>query len=185
MKEEKAANLFLVGPMGSGKSTVGRMLARTLKRPYRDSDAEIERTTGVDIPYIFEIEGEAGFRKREERAIRKLTAESGIVLATGGGAILSKKNQALLAERGVVIYLNVSPQEQFRRVKYDTQRPLLLNEKPEQVLKNLYTIRHPLYLSLANYVVLSDKLSPKSVVNGIIEGIVRGKTPLPHWLMEN
>lgn len=185
MDKERHHNLFLIGPMGSGKSTIGRLLARTLKKEYLDSDADIERSTGVDIPYIFEIEGEAGFRKREERSIARLAQRKNIVLATGGGAILSAKNRQVLSENGLVLYLNVSPKEQFNRVRYDTQRPLLFHENPEAVLAELYQKRHPFYSALADYTILSDKLAPKTVVNGIIEGIVRGKSPLPHWLVEN
>src|SRR5215470_4646953 len=121
------ANLFLVGPMGSGKSAVGRQLARLLRLPFYDSDAEIERRTGVDIPFIFEKEGEAGFRQRERETIEMLTARDHIVLATGGGAVLLPENRRVLAERGRVVYLQASIAQQAERVRQGRDRPLLTN----------------------------------------------------------
>src|ERR1700741_2245533 len=118
-------SVFLIGPMGAGKTAVGRYLARELKLPFHDSDAEIERRTGVDIPYIFEKEGEAGFRQREREAIEALTALEGIVLATGGGAVLLAENRRVLAGRGCVVYLKTSVEQQADRVRYGRNRPLL------------------------------------------------------------
>lgn len=178
-------NIFLVGPMGSGKTTIGKMLAAELGFGFVDSDQHIEDTTGVSIPYIFEIEGEAGFREREEKAIENLTGLTGIVLATGGGAILKPLNREKLKENGIVIYLNVPPESQFERVRSDTQRPLLQTANPQDVLKQLYTVRDPLYRDAAEYIVFSDNIPPKIVVNGIIESIVHGKTPHPEWLVGN
>lgn len=171
--------------MGSGKTTIGKMLAAELGLEFIDSDQHIEDTTGVSIPYIFEIEGEAGFREREEKAIETLTGCTGIVLATGGGAILRSKNRENLAEKGIVVYLNVLPESQFERVRCDTQRPLLQTEDPKGVLEKLYTIRDPLYRETAEYIVFSDNIPPKIVVSGIIESIVQGKTPHPEWLVGN
>ena len=121
------ANLFLIGPMGSGKTAVGRQLSRLLGMPFHDSDTEIERRTGVDIAFIFEKEGEAGFRQREREAIEALTAMNRIVLATGGGAVLLPENRQHLAERGCVIYLETSVTQQVDRVKQGRNRPLLSN----------------------------------------------------------
>ena len=109
----KPDNIFLVGPMGVGKSTIGRMLGTTLQRPFYDSDREIEAATGADIPWIFDVEGEAGFRKREVRMIDQLTAKSGIVMATGGGAILAPESRKRLHDRGFVVYLKASLNQQF------------------------------------------------------------------------
>jgi len=124
-------NLILIGPMGAGKTSVGRALANRLQRTFYDSDREIEERCGVDIPTIFEFEGEEGFRDRESRIIKQLTAESDIVLATGGGAVLRKENRQHLASRGHVILLSVELKEQIRRVSRDNKRPLLANSAPE------------------------------------------------------
>lgn len=178
-------NIFLVGPMGAGKSTIGRLLAQELGFEFVDSDQYVEDTTGVSIPYIFEVEGEDGFRDREAKAIALLTTQPQVVLATGGGAILREENRMQLMQNGIVIYLNVSPEAQFERVRFDSQRPLLQNDDPKGVLEKLYEFRHPLYLSSANYIVFSDNIPPKLVVGGIIESIVQRKSPLPEWLVGN
>src|SRR5499425_1635887 len=138
-------NLFLVGPMGSGKSAVGKQLARLLRLPFYDSDTEIERRTGVDIPFIFEKEGEAGFRQREREAIEALTALEGIVLATGGGAVLLSENRRHLAERGQVVYLETSVDQQAHRVRHGRHRPLLsAADDPADRLGELMSARAPL-----------------------------------------
>src|SRR5579872_750085 len=123
-------NVFLVGPMGSGKTAVGKYLARLLGMPFQDSDAEIERRTGVDIAFIFEKEGEAGFRQREREAIEVLTAMDRVVLATGGGAVLLPENRRVLAARGRVVYLQTSVEQQADRVRQGRTRPLLSNVDP-------------------------------------------------------
>lgn len=179
------SNIILIGPMGSGKSTVGKVLAKALEYDFVDSDHHIESVTGVTIPYIFEVEGEAGFRDREERAIQELCQLRGIVLATGGGAVMRPENRLMLAAHGTVIYLNVPPKAQFERVRFDSQRPLLNNADPEGVLKHLYELRDPLYREVADYIVFSDNIPPKVVVNGIIESIVQNRSPLPEWLVGN
>ena len=125
-----ASNIYLIGMMGAGKTTVGRLLARRLKLRFFDSDHEVERRCGVKIPIIFEIEGERGFRARESQALAELTALEGIVLATGGGAVLSRENRDNLARRGTVVYLRASPEDLFVRVRHDRNRPLLATPDP-------------------------------------------------------
>ncbi len=162
-------NVFLIGPMGSGKSAVGRQLARMLGLPFHDSDAEIERRTGVDIAYIFEKEGEAGFRQREHEAIDVLTAMPGVVLATGGGAVLLPDNRRLLATRGCVVYLETSVTQQADRVRQGRSRPLLANADPEAKLQELMAVRAPLYEEIADIRVCTDHRR----VRGVAEGILR------------
>lgn len=146
-------NIFLVGLMGAGKTSVGRMLARRLNKDFFDADAEVERTTGVKIPVIFEIEGEAGFRVREEKMIEQLTAMNGIVLATGGGAVLSAFNREYLKSRGRVIYLRASPEDLWRRTRRDRSRPLLQTPDPLGKLRALHEQRDPLYRDVADLIV--------------------------------
>jgi shikimate kinase len=149
----KRDNLFLVGLMGAGKTTVGRLLARHYGCTFRDSDQEIEARTGVKIPVIFEIEGEAGFRKREEAMIAELSALSGIVLATGGGAVLSSVNRENLRNNGTVIYLRGAPEHLYERTRHDRNRPLLQTDDPLARLRELYRQRDPLYGEIADIVV--------------------------------
>jgi shikimate kinase len=149
-------NIFLIGPMGSGKTAVGKHLARLIRAPFRDSDAEIEARTGVDISYIFSREGEAGFREREREVIADLSLESPIVLATGGGAILLPENRRVLHERGFVVYLQTSLEQQADRVRQGRNRPLLHDVDPLTKLTALMKIRAPLYESLADYKVTTD-----------------------------
>lgn len=146
-------NLFLVGLMGAGKTTLGRMLARRLDKKFLDSDHEIEVRTGVKIPVIFEIEGEVGFRARESQAIAELTAREDIVLATGGGAVLDPQNRAHLRSRGFVIYLHGQPLDLLQRTRHDKSRPLLQNGDPLAKLVELYSVRDPLYREIADLVV--------------------------------
>ncbi len=146
-------NIFLVGLMGAGKTSVGRMLARRLHKDFYDADAEIERTTGVKIPVIFEIEGESGFRGREEKMIEKLTAMNNIVLATGGGAVLSVANRTALRKNGHVIYLRAAPEDLWRRTRRDRNRPLLQTPNPLAKLKELHAQRDPLYAEIADLIV--------------------------------
>lgn len=149
----KAGNIFLVGLMGAGKTTVGRLLARRLKLRFYDSDQEIERRCGVKIPVIFEIEGEAGFRSREQQAIAELTALRGIVLATGGGAVLDEDNRRNLAAGGTVVYLSARPEDLYERVRDDRNRPLLSTPDPLARLCELHAERDPLYRQVADLVV--------------------------------
>ena len=148
-----AGSLYLVGLMGAGKSTVGRLLARRLKLRFLDCDHEIERRCGVKIPLIFEIEGEPGFRAREEQVLAELTELRGIVLATGGGAVLSAENRRRLAEHGTVIYLRARPEDLYARVRHDRDRPLLATGDPLRRLRELHAQRDPLYASIADLVI--------------------------------
>jgi shikimate kinase len=161
-------NVFLIGPMGAGKSTIGRLLARELKYPFKDSDREIEARTGADIPWIFDVEGEEGFRQREEAMIAELTAENGIVLATGGGVVMRPANRKALAEGGLVVYLRTSVEQQLQRTAKDRQRPLLQNADPEKVLRELMAKRDPLYREIADLIIDTDQRGPKVVVNAIV-----------------
>jgi shikimate kinase len=147
---EPGNRYYLVGPMGSGKTAVGRQLARDLKLRFRDSDTEIERRTGVDIAYIFEKEGESGFREREREVIASLTALDDVVVATGGGAILDPANRACLKAGGIVIYLHTSIEEQLKRTARGGARPLLMNDDPRAVLERLMATRKPLYEEIAD-----------------------------------
>jgi shikimate kinase len=149
-------NIFLIGPMGSGKTAVGRHLARLFRYTFHDSDADIEAKTGVDIPFIFEKEGEAGFRVRETETIDRLTQLTSIVLATGGGAVIDPANRRALAERGVVVYLATSVDQQIERTRHGRHRPLLHDTDPEQKLKELMSRRAALYAEIADLTVTTD-----------------------------
>ena len=166
---EQAANIFLVGMMGAGKTTVGRTLARRLKLRFVDSDHEIEARCGVKIPVIFEIEGEAGFRSREAQAVAELTVLEGIVLATGGGAVLREDNRRRLAERGIVVYLRATPEHLFERVRQDRNRPLLATGDPLARLRQLYRERDPLYREVADLVVDTGRQSVQVLTRGLLE----------------
>ena len=162
------SNLILVGMMGAGKTTVGRLLARRLKRPFYDSDREIERRCGVRIPVIFEIEGEAGFRARETQVIAELSALEGVVLATGGGAVLSEENRRRLAAGGTVVYLHARPSHLWQRVRHDRNRPLLATPDPQRKLEELYAVRDPLYRELADLVLDTGKQSVQVLAKDLL-----------------
>ncbi|HJS77295.1 MAG TPA: shikimate kinase [Burkholderiales bacterium] len=166
---QRAGNLYLVGMMGAGKTTVGRMLARRLKLRFVDSDHEIEARCGVKIPVIFEIEGEAGFRAREAQAIAELVKLDGIVLATGGGVVLEAENRRLLAERGTVVYLRATPEHLYERVRQDRNRPLLATGNPLARLRELYRERDPLYRSIADLIVDTGRQSVQVLARGLLE----------------
>ncbi len=161
-------SIFLVGPMGSGKSTVGRALARKIGFRFIDSDREIEARCGVDIPTIFDYEGEAGFRDREARMIDELTALPGLVLATGGGSVLREENRNHLRSRGHVILLQVDIKEQLRRVAFDANRPLLQTDDPETRLRSLMEERAPIYQEVADVAISTDARRMYHVVSRIL-----------------
>jgi len=157
-------NIFLVGMMGAGKTSVGKMLARNLGKTFHDSDQVIESRTGVKIPVIFELEGEAGFRAREVAVIEELTALTDVVLATGGGAVLAERNRALLHERGTVVYLRATVNDLWNRTRHDRNRPLLQTADPLGRLRELHAQRDPLYREIAHLVVDTGSQSLKSLV---------------------
>ncbi|MCP5162782.1 MAG: shikimate kinase AroK [Hahellaceae bacterium] len=165
--------VVLVGPMGAGKTTIGRLLSRELGYAFVDSDKEIEARCGANIPWIFDVEGEAGFRARERQTIEELSRQSGLVLATGGGAVLDSVNRENLKFRSKIVYLKTSVEQQFERTRRDRNRPLLQKENPKQVLIELFEIRDPIYQSLADIVILTDKKSPKTVVKQIVDHLRR------------
>jgi len=164
-------NLFLVGPMGAGKSAVGRQLAKLLHLHFIDSDDEIEERTGVDIPFIFEKEGEEGFRKREAKIIDELTKRQGIVLATGGGAVADPDSRSRLGGRGYVVYLRTSVTQQLERTQRGRERPLLSNGDREEVLTELMETRDPLYQEIADLVVDTDGRRVQTVAREIHESL--------------
>ncbi len=162
-------NIFLIGPMGTGKSTIGRALAKEMKRSFYDVDEVIEKKTGASIAWIFDVEGEAGFRLREKRVVDELTQKTDIVLATSGGAILDPDNRALLASRGTVIYLKTSLSEQYERTKNDSKRPLLQVDNLEETLQRLSKEREDLYTNLADAVFDTDHVGIKNIVIQILK----------------
>ena len=164
-------SVFLVGPMGSGKTAVGRQLAERLGLAFADSDDEIEARTGVDVAYIFEREGEAGFRIRERDMIDELTKSEGIVLATGGGAILLSENRERLAARGVVVFLDATIEQQFERTRRGRHRPLLATDDPRARLEELMRMRDPLYRSIAAITIATDGRRLSSVADQIAKAL--------------
>lgn len=161
-------NVFLVGMMGAGKTTAGRLVARRLKRPFYDSDHEIERRCGVKVPVIFDIEGEAGFRQREAAVIAELTGLDGVVLATGGGAVLAPASRRLLAARGTVVYLHAPPEALYERVRQDRNRPLLATADPLARLRELYAQRDPLYREIADLVLDTGPQSAQALARHLL-----------------
>ncbi len=161
-------NIILIGPMGAGKSTIGRQLSNSLKLPFKDSDHEIVARTGASIPLIFEIEGEEGFRKRETTMLAELSALDGVILATGGGAVLKPENRQMLSSRGVVIYLYATLDQLFQRTSKDRNRPLLQTENPRARLEEIMAERDPIYRDLADLVIHTDDRSVRSVVKEIV-----------------
>lgn len=155
--------------MGSGKSTIGRLLAKELRLPFKDSDKVIEERTGADIPWIFDVEGEQGFRERERAAIAELCAENGLVMATGGGAVLREDNRQALKHGGRVIYLHASIEQQIERTSRDRNRPLLQTADPAAVLRNLMAMRDPLYREIADIIIETDERPPRLVVLQILD----------------
>jgi len=165
---KKYKNIYLVGLMGSGKTTLGKILSKKLDKIFYDSDQVIEEKLGVDVPMIFEYEGEAGFREREKDILKELVNIQNIVLATGGGIILSKSNRDLLAKNGIVIYLKSNQKDLILRMKNDKTRPLLKNGNIEEIIKKLYKEREPLYEEIADFEIMTKNKRIHEIVNEII-----------------
>ncbi len=168
-----ANRIFLIGPMGAGKTTIGKQLALRLGYDFVDSDLEIQQRTGVSIPTIFDIEGEAGFRERERAMIDELTQTSNRVLATGGGAVLNENNRRHLGSRGMVIYLHCRPKYQYERTRHDRNRPLLQTDDPITILQTLFSERDPLYRQLADIIVTTEKRPASAVLNEIMRKLTQ------------
>ena len=161
-------NIILIGPMGSGKSTIGNLIAKRLHREFQDSDHFIEHRTGVDIARIFDIEGENGFRDRESNALSELLSKNNRVIATGGGSVMRKENQQLLKQKGYIVFLDTSVNQQMRRLARDKKRPLLQTENPRERLEALFEERHPIYLDLADLTIKTDKRVARRLAADII-----------------
>ena len=161
-------NIILIGPMGSGKSTIGSIIAKRLHREFQDSDHYIEHRTGVDIARIFDIEGEQGFRDRETTALQELLSESNRVIATGGGSVLRTENQQLLRQQGFIVFLDTSLNQQMHRLRRDKKRPLLQTENPRARLETMFQERRPIYLDLADIVVKTDKRVARRLATDVI-----------------
>lgn len=170
---EELPSVFIVGPMGAGKTTIGRLLAKQLGREFVDSDWYVESQTGADVAWIFAKEGEAGFRARETRAIDELTQQSKIVLATGGGAVMSADNRAFLQQRGIVVYLNAPVDVQMIRTAKDKSRPLLQQPNPRKILQELYQKRDPLYRQVAHIIMPTGHTYPRHMVNQLLQQLER------------
>jgi len=173
------ANVFFVGLMGAGKTTVGRAVARRLDRPFFDSDHEIVARTGARIPVIFELEGEAGFRDREAQVITDLASQRDIVLATGGGAILRPENRQALQNNGLVVYLRANPHDLWLRTRRDKNRPLLQTEDPKARLEELFAVRDPLYRECAHFVIETGRPSVNGLVNMVLMQLERAGIAKP------
>lgn len=168
---QRAGRIFLIGPMGAGKTAVGRKLAQLLDYEFADSDQFVECRTGVEVSFIFEKEGEAGFRRREAEALELLTRRDNLVLATGGGAVLDERNRTLLAERGLVVYLHTSVDQQYRRTRANQNRPLLQLDDPRRRLEELLEQRGPLYEQIADLRICTDRRYVKSVAREIFRHV--------------
>ncbi|ORU92250.1 MAG: shikimate kinase [Cycloclasticus sp. symbiont of Bathymodiolus heckerae] len=162
-------NIYLIGPMAAGKSTVGKLLAKRLSREFYDTDVEIIKCTGVEISLIFELEGEEGFRKRETDKLKILSELDNAVIATGGGIVLKEENRKILQATGQIIYLQCSVDQQLSRTKFDTKRPLLQIKNPRAKLEELMELRAPIYESIADVVISTNKTNSKRVINSILD----------------
>lgn len=170
----KTNKIFLIGPMGAGKTTIGRHLSDCLGLPFIDTDQIIEERSGADIPWIFDVEGEEGFRQREARVVKEVCESVEAVIATGGGVVMFEENRQMIAQSGTVVYLSASVEQQLERTGKDRSRPLLNTDDPKTVIKSLMEIREPLYLELADIVRQSDNKNPKSAAQEIAK-IIRQK----------
>ena len=168
-------NIYLVGLMGAGKTTIGRFLARRLDWLFIDTDREIERRTGVSIPTIFEIEGEEGFRKRESQVIAEISGKNAGVVATGGGSVLREENRVAMRASGFVVYLNVPPQTLWERTRHDKHRPLLQVDDPLSKLSRLFITRDPLYRDVADLVINGERMSAQGILQYLLKALPR------HW----
>lgn len=166
-------NIYFIGLMGAGKTTIGRLLAKQMGKNFYDSDVEIERKTGVKIPLIFELEGEEGFRKRETAVIEELSQLNDVVVATGGGAVLLPENRAFLKNNGKIIYLRAKVNDLYQRTRNDKSRPLLQGGNIKQKLEKLYVARDPIYSSLADYIVDTGAQSAAEITNHIEQLLMR------------
>ncbi|MDX1452146.1 MAG: shikimate kinase AroK [Oleiphilaceae bacterium] len=167
--------IVLVGPMGAGKTTIGKLLAKELSYDFIDSDKEIENRCGANIPWIFDVEGEQGFRDRESAVLADLVLRKNLVLATGGGAMMRPENRQLVMSNGFVVYLNTSVAQQYQRTHKDKNRPLLqAGEDPKAVLTRLFEVRDPVYREVADQVVKTDRKSLKSIVRQIVSAVNDG-----------
>ncbi len=162
-----SCKVFLVGPMGAGKTTIGRHLATELSLPFIDTDQEIEDRSGADIPWIFDVEGEEGFRKREQRVLSDACESTPAVIATGGGMVVLEENRRLMRGSGVVVYLHATVKQQLNRTGKDRNRPLLNDGDPQTILTDLMTIREPLYREIAHVVVATDNRNPRVTASEI------------------
>lgn len=171
----KNDNIVLVGPMGTGKTTLGKMLAKDVGFEFVDSDREIEVRCGADIPWIFDVEGESGFRERERQVIGELSERQGLVIATGGGAVVAPENQSALMRAGFVVYLHTSVQQQYERTRKDRKRPLLQADDPMAVLERLMSIREPIYRKIADLIVRTDRKRPRTLVKDIRQAFLASR----------
>jgi shikimate kinase len=165
----KSNNIFLVGPMGAGKTTIGRQLAKKLSTTFYDSDHEIEKRTGVDIPLVFEIEGENGFRKRESQVLTELVLLENIVLSTGGGSVLDPVNRKALIDNGIIIYLKSTAEKLFKRTADDKRRPLLQTDDRLEQIKKILEEREHIYIAMADEIVDTHDLSIKQIIQKILK----------------
>jgi len=170
-----AQNIIFVGPMGAGKTTIGKQLARQLGRTFYDSDRVIEERTGANIPLIFELEGEAGFRRREKTVIAELTQMDDIILATGGGAILDSENRDQITRQGFVVYLNAPLKQLVNRTAKDKNRPLLQTADPQKMLEEILAIRDPLYREVADEIIETDGSPARNVVKKLVALVAQRK----------
>ena len=169
---KSSANIYLIGPMGSGKTTIGQRLAKRLCREFLDSDHELQEQTGASVNLIFDLEGEEGFRKRETAMLKKLTTRKSVVLATGGGAILAPENRELLSSSGTVVYLRTSVTQQIKRLSRDRTRPLLQSGDRKEKLLRLADERNPLYEELAHITFQSRSRSLDSAAEALYQEII-------------
>ena len=184
-KMNKSENVFLVGPMGVGKTTIGRVLADMLGKEFYDSDHEIESSAGADIPWIFDVEGEGGFRLRELKIIDQLTQKKGIVLATGGGAVTEEENRKWLSARGVIVYLHAPLSQQIERTSRDKNRPLLQTPDPAATVRELAQIRDPFYREVADIVIETNRRHPRSISQEIEQHLDLSKRDLGKAIRED